>query len=153
MDPIFKKMNFKNQPEVLVLQAPDTFRVNMDTMQGLTTFKTSLNELSEVHFCIAFVTRQEEIDRFASALAPLLQGDYHLWFCYPKGSSKKYKCDFNRDTGWDTLGKLGMEGVRQIAVDKDWSALRFRNVAYIKTMTRSFAMTEEGKKKAGKQTE
>jgi hypothetical protein len=37
-----------------------------------------------------------------------------------------------------------------VAIDEDWSALRFRKVAFIKTMTRSFAMTEEGKEKAGK---
>mgnify|MGYP005835701873 CR=1 FL=1 len=43
-----------------------------------------------------------------------------------------------------------MEPVRQVAIDEDWSALRFRRVEYIKTMTRSFAMTLEGKAKAAK---
>jgi hypothetical protein len=37
--------------------------------------------------------------------------------------------------------------VRQVAIDEDWSALRFRRVAHIKKMTRSFAMTSEGKQK------
>ena len=57
----------------------------------------------------------------------------------------EYKCDFNRDNGWTRLGELGFEPVRQVAIDDDWSALRFRRVGFIKTMTRSFAMTEEGK--------
>jgi hypothetical protein len=34
-----------------------------------------------------------------------------------------------------------------VAIDEDWSALRFRRVGYIKTMTRSFAMTKAGKEK------
>jgi hypothetical protein len=37
-----------------------------------------------------------------------------------------------------------------VAVDEDWSALRFRKVEYIKMMTRKFeALSEKGKEKAG----
>ncbi len=45
------------------------------------------------------------------------------------------------------LGKLGFEGVRQVAIDEDWSALRFRRVEFIKTMSRDKkrAMSELGK--------
>ncbi|MEL6635310.1 MAG: hypothetical protein AAFW73_19430 [Bacteroidota bacterium] len=68
---------------------------------------------------------------------------------YPKGSSKNYTCDFNRDTGWQVLGNLGWEGVRMVAIDTDWSALRFRRVEYIKKMTRRkrMAMSKGGKDK------
>jgi hypothetical protein len=45
------------------------------------------------------------------------------------------------------LGKFGYEGVRAVAIDQDWTALRFRNAENIKKMTRSFAMSETGKKK------
>jgi len=45
------------------------------------------------------------------------------------------------------LGKSGFEPVRMVAIDEDWSALRFRKPENIKKMTRSFAMTAEGKKK------
>ncbi len=34
-----------------------------------------------------------------------------------------------------------------VAIDEDWSALRFRKAENIKTMTRGFAMSETGKKK------
>jgi hypothetical protein len=55
-----------------------------------------------------------------------------LWFAYPKKSSVNYTCDFSRDTGWEILGRHGFEGVRMVAIDQDWSALRFRRVEYIK---------------------
>jgi len=58
-------------------------------------------------------------------------GDPLLWFAYPKGSSKKYRCAFNRDTGWDVLKSLGFDTVRAVAIDEDWSALRFRRVECI----------------------
>ncbi len=40
--------------------------------------------------------------------------------------------------------------MRQVAIDEDWSALRFRRVDFIQTMTRSFAMTDAGKEKVAK---
>jgi hypothetical protein len=52
---------------------------------------------------------------------------------YPKGTSKCYTCDFNRDSGWDVIRNAGFDSVRQIAIDEDWSALRFRRVEYIKS--------------------
>jgi hypothetical protein len=107
-----------------------------------------MEEVKSTGFILVFVTMQQEVDTLAPAVAQKLEGDGVLWFCYPKGSSKKYKCNFNRDTGWNVLGQQGFEGVRMVAVDEDWSALRFRKVQFIKTMTRSFAQTEEGKQKA-----
>lgn len=65
-----------------------------------------------------------------------MEGDGVLWFAYPKGTSKRYKCDFNRDNGWEILGQYGFEPVRMIAIDEYWSALRFRRAEYIKTMKR-----------------
>ena len=55
-----------------------------------------------------------------------------VWFAYPKGTSKKYKCDFNRDRGWDALKAAGFETVRAVAIDEDWTGLRFRRAEYIK---------------------
>jgi hypothetical protein len=89
------------------------------------------------------------VDEAAKAIAGRLEGDALVWFAYPKGTSKKFRCEFNRDTGWAALGELGLEPVRQVAIDEDWSALRFRRVEFIKTMSRSFALTPEGRAKAG----
>src|SRR6476620_9127058 len=60
----------------------------------------------------------------ANAAAPVVS--------YPKGTSKKYSCDFNRDDGWEVLRQAGFDGVRQVAIDDDWSALRFRRFEFIK---------------------
>lgn len=82
-------------------------------------------------------------------LANNLASDGILWICYPKGSSKRYRCEFNRDTGWTVRDQLGFEPVRQVAIDDDWNALRFRRVQHIKTLTRSkeMALTREGKER------
>src|SRR5262249_2763485 len=63
-------------------------------------------------------------------------GDAIVWLAYPKGTSKKYKSQINRDNGWNALGREGFEPVRMVAIDQDWSALRFRRVEFIKNMRR-----------------
>ena len=150
MDPVFKKMNFKAHEQVLVLNAPESFQVNMQGMEGLTQFYSQIDEVENIVFVVAFVTKQAEINELVPLLSSKLEGDALVWFCYPKGTSKNYKCDFNRDTGWQIMGDYGLEGVRMVAVDQDWSALRFRRVEFIKMMKRRerFALSKEGKKKA-----
>ncbi len=116
-------------------------------MGAITNVVDSIAKLKSISFAIVFATKQTEVNKAAEQIEKKAEEDAVLWFCYPKGTSKKYKCDFNRDTGWEKLGELGYEGVRAVAIDEDWSALRFRKAEHIKTMTRSFAMTEVGKKK------
>lgn len=100
-------------------------------------------------FALVFVVTQVEVDMLARAGVAKAEGDAIIWFAYPKASSKRYKCEFNRDTGWAVLGELGFEGVRQVAIDEDWSALRFRRAEYIRTMRRdpSRAMSAHGRSK------
>ena len=45
------------------------------------------------------------------------------------------------------VGQYNLEPVRLVAIDEDWSALRFRKVEYIKKITRkeSYALTAEAK--------
>jgi len=149
MDPLFKKLNFKEQSQILVLNAPESFNKHLDALVESIEIIKDINVAGKIEFVISFVTRKQEIDEQVPMIVPKLVGDAFIWFCYPKGNSKNYTCDFNRDTGWDILGEKGFEGVRMVAIDQDWSALRFRNTAYIKKMTRrkSFAMSKEGKQK------
>lgn len=134
---------------MLILQAPESFRANMEAMRELTKIYEDPADLEAIVFAVIFVTEQEEINRLAPGIAKKLKGDALVWFCYPKKSSKEYQCNFNRDTGWEIMGELGLEPVRQVAVDADWSALRFRKVEYIKNITRreSMALTKEAKKR------
>ncbi|HOX82237.1 MAG TPA: hypothetical protein PLJ60_05405 [Chryseolinea sp.] len=147
MNPIFKKLNYKDQKQIHILQAPASFKKDMDEMKQLATLKTTLTDAKQIEFLLVFATKQKEVDEIAKKISTLMIDDGVVWFVYPKGTSKKYTCEFNRDNGWAELGKAGYEPVRAVAIDEDWSALRFRNPEHIKKMTRSFAMTKVGKKK------
>lgn len=59
-----------------------------------------------------------------------------LWFAYPKRSGA-HASDISRDTGWEPLADAGFLAVTQVALDPDWSALRFRPRGEIKRLTRA----------------
>ena len=151
MPAIFDKLNLKNQTEILVLDAPVSFEAELAALKNV-TIRRKAQDIKEIAFSLAFVTRQQQVDAIAKVVAKKAKGDAVVWFAYPKGTSKKYKCEINRDSGWAALGEAGFEVVRLVAIDEDWSAKRFRRVDFIKTMIRDkdWAMTERGKKKAGK---
>jgi hypothetical protein len=128
---IFEKLNLKDCQEIVVLDAPESFEPELARLHGVTTHR-SLDALPEIRFSLAFVTRQSEVDALAPQVAVRAKGDAIVWFAYPKGTSKKYKCDFNRDTGWGVLKAAGFDTVRAVSIDEDWTGLRFRRVEFIK---------------------
>lgn len=132
----FQKLNLKDQREIVVLNAPETFEPELSALRGVTIVR-SLQGIQEIEFFLAFVTKQKELDTLAKSIAQLAKGDAVVWFAYAKGTSKRYQCEFSRDTGWEVLGKLGFEAVRSVAIDEDWTGARFRRVEFIKTMTRA----------------
>ncbi len=135
MTALFKKLNLKDQAEIVVLNAPPSFEPELAALAGL-RIRRRLAEVKVAHFCLAFVTKQKEVDSLAERVTAKAEGDAILWFAYPKGTSKNYTCDFNRDTGWAVLAKNGFRGVRQVAIDDDWSALRFRRTQFVKSESR-----------------
>lgn len=140
MDPILKKLHYKGQPEVFVLNAPPSFKPQLVAFSEQAKVFWQLKDNHEMEYIVVFLTKKEEIDHLTHQIAPLLKGDAVCWMCYPKGTSKKYTCDFNRDNGWEIMKKYDLIGVSQVAIDEDWSALRFRRQEYIKKLTRKFDM-------------
>lgn len=151
MATIFKKLNLKGQSSIVVVNAPATFEAELSNLEGVTVVR-DLYQADVIDFALAFVTQQEEIDTLTQAITPKIKGDATVWFAYPKQSSKRYTCEFNRDTGWTELGKAGFEGVRQVAIDEDWSALRFRRAEFIRSMKRDskMALSALGKARTSK---
>jgi hypothetical protein len=132
MGEIFEKLNLKDQQEILVLRAPESFQPELARLPVL-TIHHHIESVAEIGFMLAFVTRKSEVDALAGEVARRAVGDAIVWFAYPKGTSKKYKCDFNRDTGWGALQAAGFDTVRAVSIDADWTGLRFRRKEYIKS--------------------
>jgi hypothetical protein len=146
MSALFKKLNLGTQGSIHVLNAPKSFEPELAALDGVTVKRTVAGASA---FAMAFVITQADLEAASRKLAAACTGDAVLWMVYPKGTSKKYQCEFNRDSGWPVLGAAGFEPVRMVALDEDWSALRFRRVEHIKSMTRSRngAISKAGKRK------
>ena len=152
MTPLFKKLNLGEHRTILVVDAPTSFDAELVALEDETVLRKT-TKWSEMSFVIFFVQTLKDVAKAAKAL-PKIPNDPVIWMAYPKGTSKNYSCEFNRDTGWQAVGAVGFEGVRQVAIDEDWSALRFRRADYIQSLTRnrSHAISKKGKSRTKKAT-
>jgi hypothetical protein len=150
MNALLKKLNFKTQSAVLVINLPLPIKSLIEDWKDFITinFKPSNKP---IEFVVIFCTTLKDVAAAASLIETITIDDPLVWIAYPKGTSKNYTSEFNRDNGWEALGKIGWEPVRMVAIDNDWSALRFRKPDHIKTMSRSFAITTKGKAKVASQ--
>ncbi len=145
MTPLFKKLNFKGQTTIVAINSPIAFDVELEEMSKIAVIEKELQKVTEIEFAICFVTTQHEIDTFIADAYPKLKGDAISWLCYPKMTSKNYTPEFDF---YFTL-RFQCSSNRQVAIDDDFSALRFRKVEFISTITRreSYALTAEAKKR------
>jgi hypothetical protein len=145
-NPVIKKLQFKNQGQpVLIVNAPEAYDEVIASFEGEVYQKAAKEEFD---FVQVFGTKNEELQTLARSTESNVKEGGLFWLCYPKKSSKLYKgSDCSRESVTIMLAAEGYEPVRQIAIDDDWSALRFRKVEEIKTMKRKFAVTEKGKQR------
>lgn len=139
MNDLLSKLNYKGQKRIGVINASENF------------LKILSKEISDVHvdseidlrypyeFMVIFVELVKEVETLAPKALHNLTSDGILWFAYPKKTSKKYSSDIDRDHGWEVLINHGFDKVRQVALDEEWSALRFRNIRFIKSAKNRFS--------------
>ena len=147
MATVFNKLNLKDHDDIVVLNAPASFESELASLDGV-RIRRAIGEAKSISFSLAFVTKQKEVEAIAKAVAKKIDGDAIVWFAYPKKSSKKYTSEIGMGTGnWAPLGEVGFEPVRMIAIDEDWTAVRFRRAGFIKTLTRDTRaiMSKEGR--------
>lgn len=137
MDEVLRKLNVRAHERMVVVAAP------AELAELVGAWDEDLNVSSRMgkdeRLVLVFVRSCADIADRAPKVTAALADDALLWWAYPKKSSKRYDSDIARDDSWQPLGDLGFEPVRQVAIDTDWSAIRFRPVAHIPDMTRDAA--------------
>ena len=143
MDKLLNKLRVKDESKILILNAPSGYLklfcdYNVDV---------NIDLKSKYDFIQNFEMEYSNAEKIAENLISVLKDDGLLWLCYPKGSSKKYKSDINRNKSWGLYAAFEFEPVSQVSIDDDWSSIRYRNVDKIKTLKRKTAATEKGKER------
>lgn len=147
-----KKLNVSASSHALVMNAPDVVRPLIDHLEnelGASVDHDVQQDQAYDYVHVYVETAAQASSYLPDALDALAEGGL-LWVSYPKKSSKRYASDVSRDSdAWAPLYARDFEAVRQVSVDDDWSALRFRPVKDIANYTRGFARSKAGRKRSG----
>ena len=146
MNSILKKLSYKEQSPVLILNPPEEFSSMLKEFSS----QVDLEIKGKYSFIQVFAVESKEANKLAKKVLKAIGDNALLWFCYPKGTSKKYKSDLKRENCAKLFAEKNYEPVAQIAIDEDWSAMRFKPVDSIKTMKRKNAVSIKGKKRIAK---
>src|SRR5262245_621266 len=114
MPGLAKKLNLKDGTKVRVLGKPAD--VDLD---DITTTRAA-----NADAVLAFVSRLADVDTTCAPVFEAAREDRLAWIAYPKAG--RLGTDLNRDILWQRLLSRGVQGVRQVALDDTWSAMRFR---------------------------
>jgi hypothetical protein len=147
---VFGKLQLKDETDLVILDAPASFAKATRALQGVRVHG-KFGSIS-AGFFLGFLTTQAQLERFARGIGRHARGDEVVWMAYPKKTSRRYQSEVDRYSDLSSLGKLGYEPVRMVAIDEDWTAVRFRRAAFIKRMTRSaeYALSKVGKAKTSR---
>ena len=141
MDKLYKKLRLINLHKVLICNAPQTY---LD-MIASDDFSIDTKPNGTYDFVQVFYTQLETAQAETKKVISWLNDSAVFWVGYPKGTSKTYSSDINRTTLWDLYADFEFEPVSQVAIDDDWSAVRYKHVDSIKKLTRKNAATQKGK--------
>jgi len=134
MQKLIEKLNYKDQARIALINSEEYFtNLLSEELKGVTIDKV-IDPRYPYSFIVIFVKNISEVNHLTPIAIHNLIADGVLWYCYPKKSSKKYKSDLDRDHGWKILNDAGLHGIRVVSINEDWSALRFRNAKFIKSI-------------------
>lgn len=140
MHPLIKKLQYKLQENVLIVNAPEEFEEVLTEFKRLADVDEDAVKGRVYPYVLVFVQTETDVRNAAKKYLPVLEPDAVFWMVYPKKTSSKYESEVTRDSGWASIGEHDYEGVSMVSIDENWSALRFRKVDFVKTMKRRESM-------------
>ena len=88
--PLFKKLNFKNHEQILVLDSPTEFEPELHTIKNFTVLETDIETIGEIEFVLSFVIVLDAIIVVYSYIDEKLIFYGLVLFFFPKKSFKNY---------------------------------------------------------------
>ena len=138
MKKLLDKLNYKDQPRIALINTDPVLLDSLSSGLENVIIDKEIDPRCPYSFILIFVKSLQEVENATPVVLHNLTADGVLWFCYPKKTSKNYKSDLSRDNGWKPLTDSGFYGIRMVSVDEDWSAMRFRNIKYIKSTSNRY---------------
>ncbi|MFB9052972.1 hypothetical protein ACFFVB_07745 [Formosa undariae] len=130
MKTLIQKLKLHKHNEILVLNEPEEFSALVGHLDC--NVLGSLLKTSSVSCALLFITSKKELIDQMLTLFPKLTDDSMLWIAYPNKTSKSYIIELYNDEAWDEIMDYRLQPIRQIELNSNWNALRFRKIEYIK---------------------
>jgi hypothetical protein len=134
---LFEKLQYKEEKNLLIQGLPSSIEKQFSKL-AFAKNVTPLLKSRRIDFALVFAINENQLNGILEDVLPALHDEAKLWIAYPKTTSKIVS-NLNRDCSWNMVVSAGYEGVRQVALDSVWSALRFKRAEQIKVMTRAAA--------------
>lgn len=125
---LLKKLQIKAGAKLLLLNVPADVAATITAGAEVETVKAG----SACDGILAFAETPAEVDKFARQALKALPPDGLLWFAYRKGAAAKAS-GLSRDQGWEALAAANWRPVRSVAIDEEWTGLRFKPVELVKS--------------------
>jgi hypothetical protein len=119
--PIAERLQVKLGRRLAVIGAP----AEVDAVIGVLQQRAAA---AEADVLLLFLDSRAALDATLADVSPNLRENVILWLAYPKLSSS-LAGDLNRDVIRAAAPAHGLAPVSQVAIDKDWSALRLTRLA------------------------
>jgi len=118
-----KKMQIKSGYQMRVICPPSGYIDRLDPVG----FSAELEDKPTGFYDVVhlFVKNSTDLKQEFPNAFKSLKPEGLFWISYPKRTSK-IKTDLTRDAGWKIAYDAGLRPVRQVSIDDDWSAVRFR---------------------------
>ncbi|WP_299779837.1 hypothetical protein [uncultured Formosa sp.] len=130
MKTAIERLQLHKQDEILVLNEPEEFATLTSCLDC--SILGSLLKTSSVSCAVLFVTNKQELFNQMLTLFPKLTDDSILWIAFPNETSKSYILELYNHDAWDEIKDYSLQPVRKIKLSKNWNALRFRKIEYVK---------------------
>ncbi len=88
--------------------------------------KTSLTGKQAISQLVFFATDRKRLDAGFPGIAKRLKPGVLFWIAYPKKTGN-ISSDLYRDEGWEIVYNSDYEGVSSVAIDENWTGMRFRH--------------------------
>lgn len=118
--PIAERLQVKRDRTLALVDAPGA----IDAAIGAFRVRT---DVATAHVVLLFAADRAALDAAIPKLLPELKADVILWIAYPKLTSP-LAADLSRDILHQAMPAMGLDACSQIALDADWSAMRFKRI-------------------------
>ena len=123
MDEVLRKMNYRTGAAV-ILGAPAEFGPTLAVWRKECPVAFELGD-EKPAFLLAFADSISSFEAKVKPIAATMSPATVFWVAFPKKTSERYRSDLGRDVVWKLMEPLGFGPARNVAIDGDWSALRF----------------------------